>query len=118
MEDFDFTNYFAPVWALVGLRVPTPAELPAMMPGLRKKWIREHYTRLDRLGKAPAEERPFYGELCKCLLRMVKCVSHQLHMCLCICAVCVCLCVRFCVSTLKHLCVIIRGLTPLSFLPT
>lgn len=64
---------YQPVFEIAGFKVPeSEEELLALVPVLRKQWIRNHFTRMSRIGTATAEERPVFIELAKISQRLYR----------------------------------------------
>ena len=68
---------YQPVFDLVDFKLPASStELRAVVPGLRRQWLHNHFDHANRLGTASAEDRPIFIELSKCAQKLYRCAPN------------------------------------------
>lgn len=83
-----FMRQYQPVFDLINFHMPTStAEVKALVPGIRRQWLHNHFDHANRVGSASAEDRPMFIELAKCALKLYRYASTflALMMRLCVC---------------------------------
>lgn len=80
MSPADAPKYYTTnVFPLVDLDLPkNPAELRAIIPTIRKEWIRDHFRGAQAQASLASDaERPMYSELAKCAVRCYRYLSPK-----------------------------------------
>lgn len=75
-----FMRQYQPVFDLVDFKLPaSSAELRAVVPGLRRQWLHNHFDHTNRIGTASAEDRPIFIELSKCAHKLYRYALVVIH---------------------------------------